>query len=118
MLLLTILLPILAGVIQTLAPLSRRARHWFCAAAILATDALGILSILLGRPMTLFPLTGTIPLAFGLDPVGRFFLVLVLAGYTAATFYAFEYLEHDDREHRFFAFWLASMGAMIAACLP
>ena len=116
MLLLTILLPILAGVIQTLAPLSRRARHWFCAAAILATDALGILSILLGRPVTLFPLTGTIPLAFGLDPVGRFFLALVLAVYTAATFYAFEYLEHDDREHRFFAFWLASMGAMIAAC--
>ena len=116
MLLLTILLPILAGVIQTLAPFSRRARHWFCTAAILATDALGVLSILQGQPMTLFPLTGTIPLAFGLDPVGRFFLALVLAVYTAATFYAFEYLEHDDREHRFFAFWLASMGAMIAAC--
>ena len=116
MLLLTVLFPILAGIVQVLAPFGRRVRHGFCAAAVVITDALGIFSILRGQPMELFHLTGTIPLAFGLDSVGRFFLVLVMTVYTAATFYAFEYLEHDDREHSFFAFWFTSMGAMIAAC--
>ena len=117
MLLITILFPILAGVGVSLPKLERRTRNLCYAAALLVTDALGVLSALSGAPLTLFRLTESIPLSFALDSLGRFFLVLVLTLYTLAGVYAFEYLEFDERENVFFAFWFASMGAMLAACM-
>ena len=117
MLLITILFPILAGVGVSLPKLERRTRNLCYAAVLLVTDALGALSALSGAPLTLFRLTESIPLSFALDSLGRFFLVLVLTLYTLAGVYAFEYLEFDERENAFFAFWFASMGAMLAACM-
>ena len=117
MLLISVLFPIAAGVAVSVPAVSRRLRQALYTAVIVLTDLFGALTILLGRPVTLFRLTGDIALAFSLDEVGRFFLILVLTVYTAATIYAFEYLEHDDRMNQFFGFWFASLGAMTAACL-
>ena len=117
MLLISVLFPIVAGVAVSVPAMSRRLRQGLYTAVIVLTDLFGVLTILLGRPVTLFRLTGDISLAFSLDEVGRFFLILVLTVYTAATIYAFEYLEHDDRMNQFFGFWFASLGAMTAACL-
>ena len=117
MLPITILFPILAGVGVSALRLERRMRNICYAAVLLVTDALGALSALRGAPVTLFRLAENIPLAFALDSLGRFFLVLVLTLYTLAGVYAFEYLEFDDRENDFFAFWFASMGAMLAASM-
>ena len=117
MLLISVLFPIVAGVAVSVPAVSRRLRQALYTAVIVLTDLFGALTILLGRPVTLFRLTGDISLAFSLDEVGRFFLILVLTVYTAATIYAFEYLEYDDRMNQFFGFWFASLGAMTAACL-
>ena len=56
MLLITILFPILAGVGVSLPKLERRTRNLCYAAALLVTDALGVLSALSGAPLTLFRL--------------------------------------------------------------
>ena len=116
MLLILILFPILTGVAVSLWNPERRLRHILYGIILVGTDLLGVLAFLRGEPMELFYLTEHIPLAFSLDDIGRLFLVLVLTVYTAAGFYAFEYLEHDQREHLFFAFWLGSEGVLIAAC--
>ena len=116
MLLITILFPILSGIAVSVWNPDRKLRHMLYAAILLLTDLFGLLSVLVRSSVTLFYLTARIPLSFSLDSVGTFFLFLVLAVYTAAGIYAFEYLEHDDRENQFFAFWFVSLGALIAAC--
>ena len=114
---LTVLFPILAGIAVSLRDAPRRTRRVRYAAVTLCTDLLGAAAALRGTPVELFYLTERIPLCFTLDRVGRFFLLLVLTVYTCACFYAFEYLENDERDRGFFAFWFASFGAMLAVCM-
>ena len=114
LLILTVLFPILAGV--ALSRLSPPAKPMYIL-AVLATDALGIAAAIRGGSVTLFRLTETIPLAFGVDGVSRVFLALALLLYTLGCFYSFAYFSHDPRRNGFFGFWFASMGAMLAAAM-
>lgn len=117
MLLCTILVPILAGAGCSVARLGRRRRRLSYAAVLLLTDLLGVLSILGGKSMRLFPLTEDLRLAFALDGLGKFFLAAALILYTLVCCYAFAYMELEEREEVFFAFYFASFGAMISVCM-
>ena len=117
MLLLTILFPMLAGAAASLLPATRRKRLLRYAAVMLLTDALGVCSMVYAQPLRLFPLTESLYFRFAPDAVGRVFLSVVLLAYTAVCFYAFEYMEAEEREESFFAFYFLSLGAVISACM-
>ncbi|MBQ9347159.1 MAG: proton-conducting membrane transporter [Oscillibacter sp.] len=117
LLLVTILFPMLAGIYAGVRPMDRRKRRNWCVAAMLITDALGALCLVYGTPIALFPLTENLRLCFALDIVGRWFLGAALALYTAVTFYSFDYMEMEEREEQFYAFFFVSLGAMLSACM-
>ena len=116
LLVLTVLLPLL-GVAVSIAPLRRRWRRVLYAAVMLLADGMGLLCAKHGGEISLFRLGGEIRLALFLDGTGRVFLALTLLLYTMSTFYAFDYLKKDRRQHVFFAFWFSSLSAMLAVCM-
>ena len=117
MLLLTILFPAAAGVAVSMPAMPWKRRRSLYALLLALTDALGLLAVLRGGSVSLFPLTDTFALSFSVDALGRFFLCLTMLLYTMAGVYAFGYLEHDERANVFFAFWFVSFGAVLSACL-
>jgi Formate hydrogenlyase subunit 3/Multisubunit Na+/H+ antiporter, MnhD subunit len=112
-----ILFPILAGVLISAVPALKSRYKGAGTAALILTDALGALTILRGGETSLFRLTETQALAFSVDGISRFFLILALLLYTFAGIYAMGYLEHDARAHQFFGIWFISMGAVLATCV-
>ena len=117
LLLITIVFPVVCGILLAAMPALRARRTLFCALAIALTDALGIIAALRGGSISLFPLTDSQMLSFFTDGAGRFFLVLTLILYTAAGVYSFRYLEDDDRDFLFYACWLISFGAVLSVCM-
>ena len=53
-----------------------------------------------------------IPIRLSLDSLSRFFLGLVAVMWLLAGFYSFEYMEHEEEEHRFHAFFLLTQGVL------
>ncbi len=116
-LLLTILFPIISGIIISAIETEDRQRHKYYVAAILVTDVLGIFSILTGGSIRLFAFTDTISAYFTADGIGRFFMIVVMLLYTVTCFYSFEYMKMEERENVFFAFYFVCYGAMLSVCL-
>ena len=118
MLILTsILFPIAAGIAASAIPASdEKARNRRYACISLITAVLGLCALLWGKEITLLTLSDQVSVTFALDNLGRFFLAAVLILYTCAAFYAFEYMEIEERQEVFFAFYYVSLGALIAVC--
>ena len=117
-LLIAFLFPMAAGVCVSVWPgLGGKMRRWLYAAVVLITDLLSISAMVSGGSGTLFKISDQVSALFRLDDVGRFALAAVLILYTAVTFYAFSYMEKEERENVFFAFLFVSFGAMIAVCM-
>jgi multicomponent Na+:H+ antiporter subunit D len=94
-----------------------KARHPWYAGTIIATDVLGILAMMSGSSLRLFSFAEGIDLYFEIDAIGRFFMVMVMILYTCVIFYAFEYMQMEERENVFFAFFVVSFGALLAVCM-
>lgn len=117
-LLIAFLFPMAAGVCISVWPgLSGKTRSRLYAAAVVITDVLCIAAMRTGGTGTLFAVTRQAAAVFRLDDVGRFALCAVLILYTAVCFYAFSYMEKEERVSTFFAFYFVSFGAMIAVCM-
>ena len=117
MLLLTILFPIAAGILMAKVPMPKQRYRLFVWIALAITDGLGLTVALKGGSISLFSLTDTVSLAFSVDAMGKFFMILTMVLYTAAGIYALGYLEHDERPQQFFVFWFVSFGAILATCM-
>ena len=117
MLLLTILFPIAAGILMAKVPMPKQRYRLFVWLMLAVTDALGLTVVLKGGSISLFSLTDTLSLAFSVDAMGKFFMILTMVLYTAAGIYALGYLEHDERPQQFFVFWFVSFGAILATCM-
>ena len=113
----TILVPIIAGIIISVLRMEDKARHQWYAGTIIATDVLGILAMMSGSSLRLFSFAEGIDLYFEIDAIGRFFMVMVMILYTCVIFYAFEYMQMEERENVFFAFFVVSFGALLAVCM-
>ncbi len=115
-LLLPILLPILCGLLAGLLPAFRQRRplRLFTGASLVLSSAAMILAALRypGEHLTLWQMTSTIPLELRLDDLSRFFLILVGVMWTLSGFYSFEYMDHEQEEHRFQAFSLVTLGVL------
>ena len=116
--LIAFLFPVAAGILTGVLPLKGEKTHYgLCALVMAVTDILGVLAITGSGRIELLHMTQKAVIAFCLDDIGRFALSAVLILYTAACFYAFTYMKHEERPRVFFAFFFVSLGAMMAVCM-
>ncbi|MGN0741790.1 MAG: complex I subunit 5 family protein [Candidatus Fimadaptatus sp.] len=118
-LLVPILLPVLAGLAVGLWPaLCRRRARNAVTLAVLAANCLLLIPVLTGGDMTLtlFTLSDSLPVLLHVDATGRLFAVIMCFVWAAAGAYSFEYMAHEENEARYYAFYLASLGALMALC--
>ncbi len=64
-----------------------------------------------------FTLVDQISVGFTADTLAKFFVALVIVGWTLVTLYACVYMKHEENEMRFFLFMFLSEGAMLGAAL-
>ena len=113
----TVLVPVIAGIIISVLHMEDKARHPWYAGTIIVTDILGIWAMMTGSSLRLFSFAEGIDLYFEIDAIGKFFMVMVMILYTCVIFYAFEYMQMEERENVFFAFFIVSFGALLAVCM-
>ena len=65
---------------------------------------------------TLFYLTKTLPIYFQIDAVGRLFDLLVIIVVLCAGVFSFEYMKHEEREGRYYGYYLMVFGVLNALC--
>lgn len=115
-LLIPLLLSLLAGLGAGLLPALRRrtaCRIWTGIFLLLTSGCMLYAALALpGRAFTLWRMTPEIAIRLSLDSLSRFFLGLVAVMWPLAGFYALEYMEHEEEEHRFHAFFLLTQGVL------
>ena len=119
-LLLPVLIPFLSGIVLFFAPFQRSGmRDRFTAVTVLI-NSLVIPFLLFTRPsdvLRLIPLSENISLSLRLDGLGSVFLALIAFLWPLATFYSFEYMEHEEHLSRFFAFYTMCYGITAGVAL-
>ena len=113
----TILFPMIAGVAVSAITMETRTRRVLYTAVMLITDLLGLLTVFFGRTVTLFAFTDNIHAKFSVDPIGRYYMIVVMLLFTCVLFYSFEYMNIEEREHIFFAFYFSCFGALLSVAL-
>ena len=86
---------------------------------IQAVEAILGFMVILGDKISTgsFTLVDQISVGFTADPLAKFFVALVIVGWTLVTLYACVYMKHEENEMRFFLFMFFSEGAMLGAAL-
>ncbi len=110
----TILFPMVAGSAVSLVKIKDSTRNCLYAVTMIGTDLLCLLAMWLGGDITPVTFSSNVVLNFTFDNLGKYFLVAGLILYTAVCFYAFEYMKMEERTNVFFAFFFASLGALIS----
>ena len=117
LLLVTILLPIILGVIASFVKADMPTRKRCYTGILFLTDILALLSIMEGKSITPVVFSDNLSLSFTLDEVGKYFLLAIIAIYTCVCFYAYEYMNHEERPNIFFCFFFISFGALISVAM-
>ncbi len=65
---------------------------------------------------TLFSLTDRLPILFKMDGVSVVFAVMAAIIFSGAGVFSFEYMKHEEKEKRFYGFYLIVFGILIALC--
>lgn len=65
---------------------------------------------------TLFYLTETLPIYFKIDAVGSLFSLLAVVVLVCAGFFSFEYMKHEEREGRYYGYYMMVFGVLNALC--
>lgn len=123
LILLSILFPILAGfclLVKRESPNFTRKNLLFLTGSFLGLTAVFALAALLTEsnavPLTLFYLTKSLPIVFHIDRVGGIFSILTVIVFTCAGFFSFSYMEHEEKEKRYYGFYLIVFGVLNALC--
>ena len=111
-----ILTPAIAGIAACAAPIEDRTRKTIYACAVILTDLLAILAAMGNGAVKIAEVSEGVSILFTADTLGRCFLAVTLILYTTVLFYSFEYMKMEERIPTFYAFFLVSMGALIAEC--
>ena len=117
MLLVPVFFPILAGIVLLLKKeyQNRSSMLLYVGTALLITGAFAVYGIFgITEGVTLFQLTKTLPIYFKLDTLGRYFSLLTTIVWILAGFFSFEYMKHEEKEKRYFGFYLIVFGVLLA----
>lgn len=110
------LLPVLTGASLPLFRFkARRFREWYVILSVVLTSLL-LLAVLLGgtaQSVTLLKLTQDFSISFRTDGLSKVFLGLIAFLWPLATVYAFEYIQHEGMEDKFFSFYTITYGITI-----
>lgn len=117
MILTNILIPIIGGIILLLMPewKNRKGLCIYTAILLIVTSVVTIQTNMfrMNRPLTAFYLTGKLPIFFRIDGVGFFFASVTCVIWMIAGFFAFVYMSHEQKEKRFFGFYLIAFGVLL-----
>lgn len=125
--LLPIFFPILAGLfllIHYRTPLSGEKKNAGRKSLLLLTGCFLVITAVFvvialfceGEGFILFYLTKDLPIYFRIDNVGRLFSTLAVIVIPCAGFFSFEYMKHEEREGRYYGFYLLVFGVLNALC--
>lgn len=116
--LIAFLTPLLGGLILPYLKIkTRKMRTAYVEAITLLTSLLVLRLLFIGaEPTTLIHYSKSFRLTFGLDGMGKVFLGLMAFLWPLAALYASEYMEHEEREDKFFSFYTMTYGVMIIFC--
>ena len=118
-LLLPVLLPVLAGLaVAFVKPLHNKKLCFSFTFAMLFVTVLSLLPILLGevQDLHLLQLSDNLPIFLHKDTLGCFFAVVMAVVWCVAGLYSFEYMAHEEHLNRYYAFYLCTLGALMALC--
>lgn len=113
-----ILLPVAAGAVLPLLRCENgKQRAVYVSAVTLSASLLTVLTLLWERdaPHIAAEILPGLRLAFAADGKSAVFAGLVSALWPLSTLYGFAYMEHEEREDRFFAWYCVSQGVTVAA---
>ena len=120
LLLITILLPFIAGIVIYLSPLrSYKALTGVTLAVTVLTSALAWTALLAGVPeaLTAIRFAPNLALLFRLDGLGRFFVGVVATLWPLTVLYACSYMEREKHLNMFFGFFLEAYGATLGVAM-
>lgn len=113
-LLLPILFPLLMGALVPVAnKLGKHKRNIYILTCTVINSLMILYCILFldsSNAISIFRLSGTMPIEVSLDGLGKVFSGLIAFLWPIATIYAFEYMEHEKKTKTFFAFYLMTYG--------
>lgn len=86
--------------------------------AFIITAVLVILALCLSGDgmLNLFNLTDRLPILFKVDGISIIFSVMTIIIFTCAGIFSFEYMKHEEKEKRYYGFYLIVLGVLIALC--
>ena len=114
--LLPIFVPVLFGAILPLFRFesAKRRRAYVSSVTILNTILMFVVMFLI-RPegdFMLLNMAGKLSISFHMDGLGCVFGSLIAVLWPIATFYAFEYMKHEEEEKRYFGFYVMVFGVL------
>lgn len=120
LILLSILAPILIGIFLLIRKEYTDRKYLIATAAggFILTGALLLATVLTayGTGFELFRLTRTLPVVFAVDRMSVLFSVLTSVVFLCAGLFSFEYMKHEDKEKRYYGFYLIVFGVLNALC--
>lgn len=120
LLLILTLFPVIGGLIlPMLNKIQNRNTRLGAVVLIQTVEAILGFMVILGDKISTgsFTLVDQISVGFTADTLAKFFVALVIVGWTLVTLYACVYMKHEENEMRFFLFMFLSEGAMLGAAL-
>lgn len=119
MLLLTVLLPIVFGLLIIPMKLKNRNAKLTAMMAVLTAVCALCAAMAMGGDSVchIWRMNGSLSLDLMLDDLSRLFIILISGGWLLTGLYACVYMKHEENEDRFFAFMLISEGAMLMVAM-
>ncbi|MCM1136361.1 MAG: proton-conducting membrane transporter [Clostridium sp.] len=115
-----ILFPILAGIFLLAKPEGKRRRNLliFVGAVLFITAALTVSALCFAGDglFTLFNLTDRLPILFKVDEISVVFSLMTVIIFVCAGIFSFEYMKHEEKEKRYYGFYLMVLGVLLALC--
>lgn len=122
MIFVSIVLPILAGILLLIAPdrifKSRQMLINMTAVSFVVCALFPVLVICrsAGNTLLLFSLVDEIPVFFAVDTIGKIFAGIVIFVFLMAGFFSFVYMSHEHHEKRYYGFYLITFGVLMGLC--
>lgn len=117
---LAVFFPILAGAYLLIRREMKTRKSLLITAGVslAATAVLAVLALCMtgDEILTLFNMTDRLPILFKVDTVSAVFSVMTVIIFVGAGFFSFEYMKHEQKEKRYYGFYLIVFGVLLALC--
>ncbi len=113
---LPVVFPILAGLVLLFFPeMSKKKRNIYTFVISVINMAMVLSMVFSGKTFefTLLHFIKNVDITFRFDGLGRLFAVLVSVMWPFSLLYGYEYMEHEERQGKFFGFFVMTLGSVL-----